>query len=434
VRVELRNAEGWRVETNQIISDITARLLDWMSHFDEAQCGSSHEVATQIGTGLRDLLDASAVAVLVREENRLTPLYTSWSPVAPNTGSEGETGVPSAVADRVSAVTDYSATALLTSSPRPPFFFETASPTLQAQVGELSNFLESWTDQNEAAIKNSAAGPATTPKTRPVVQEAASLDELSREPSLLVPLLGVKETITAGHSSSITGFVLLWVRSTDGLLPETLRLPLEAAARQGAFWLRTAIERERNFVVQKEFSAVLSDVIDDREPYRMGHSRNVAHWCGVIARELKVSPRDIEIVEMAGLLHGIGKISVADVILQTERALSADQRDGVRAALVAGADKLRSIGALEGVSLAIRHQGERWDGGGYPNGLQGEDIPLGARVLAVAQRFCAMTRARSERRAMSIVGGAFEALAADSGKALDPRVVQALLQAMGRTL
>jgi HD-GYP domain-containing protein (c-di-GMP phosphodiesterase class II) len=92
------------------------------------------------------------------------------------------------------------------------------------------------------------------------------------------------------------------------------------------------------------------------------------------------------------------------------------------------------VDGLQEIALMVRHQGERYDGGGYPDGLNGEAIPLGARILAVALRFSAMTKPRAHRRAMSVVGGALEALAQEAGASLDPRVVNAFLATMGRTL
>jgi HD-GYP domain-containing protein (c-di-GMP phosphodiesterase class II) len=414
LQVELRNAEGWRLETNQIISDITARLLTWMSRFDEAQCGSSREVAVQIGVGLQDLVDAQATVVYIRHGNILIPAHISWSdPVVKETDASAKT-------DDISG---FDASALFALLPDRPFFYAAVPPALQVILGELFDGLPGPQQEDSA-----------TDSKGPIADEL-----ILAEPSLVIPLTSACEPsflpfgFNTPRSEGITGLVVLWATSTDGLLPETLRTPLEASSRQASFWLNSAIDREQAMMMQHEFSAVLSDAIDDREPHRDRHSRNVAHWCGVIARDLQLGTREIEIAEMAGLLHGIGKIGVPDAILQTEQALSPDQREGVRMALVSGGDRLRAIGALEEVSLAVRHQGERWDGKGYPDGLSGDSIPIGARILSVAQRFCAMTRARPERRAMSVVGGAFEALAEDAGHALDPRVVQALLGAMGRT-
>ena len=89
---------------------------------------------------------------------------------------------------------------------------------------------------------------------------------------------------------------------------------------------------------------------------------------------------------------------------------------------------------MQPIALCVRHQNERFDGGGTPDALSGNDIPVGARILAVASRFAAMTGRRADRGPMSVVGGAMEDVAAASGSALDPEVVSAFLRVMGRSL
>jgi len=230
------------------------------------------------------------------------------------------------------------------------------------------------------------------------------------------------------------GVALLWIATADGLVSEEYRAPLQAAAAQGGALLAAARTCQQGGNATRDFGTLLAEAADTREPLRAGHSSNVAHWCGVIARGLKLGEAEVERCEIAGLLHGMGKITVADAVLQKGSALSDDEREIVRAALIAGGDRLMAVRGLEEVALAVRHQGESWSGGGIPDGLVGEAIPLGARILGVALRFCAMTRSRAGRRAMSIVGGAFERLAADAGDSLDPKVVRAFLAAMGRTM
>jgi HD-GYP domain-containing protein (c-di-GMP phosphodiesterase class II) len=100
--------------------------------------------------------------------------------------------------------------------------------------------------------------------------------------------------------------------------------------------------------------------------------------------------------------------------------------------LISGASLVREIPGFEIIADVVRHQGERWDGTGSPDGLLHDEIPLGARILAVALRFAAMTRPRADRPALSVVGGALEFLAYEAGIALDPAVVRTFLGLMGR--
>jgi HD-GYP domain-containing protein (c-di-GMP phosphodiesterase class II) len=172
--------------------------------------------------------------------------------------------------------------------------------------------------------------------------------------------------------------------------------------------------------------------VDLRDGHRIGHSRDASYYACLIAQETGLPPLEVEQIELAALLNGIGKLSVPDTLLNKREALSQQELNAVRDAIIEGALLVRAVPGFEGVADLVRHQGERWDGSGSPDGLQGEEIPLGARILAVALRFAAMTRPRADRPAMSVVSGALEFLAYEAGLALDPAVVRTFLSLMGR--
>lgn len=177
---------------------------------------------------------------------------------------------------------------------------------------------------------------------------------------------------------------------------------------------------------------VVGRACDVRDGRRDGHARDAAFYARLIAEELKLSPRETERIELAALLHGLGKIMVPDEVLRKSTPLSPEELEVVRNATVEGSSWLYDVDGFEDIAAIIRHQGERWDGSGFPDALEGEAIPLGARILAVALRFAAMIRPRADRPALSVVSGALEFLAYEAGLALDPHVVRAFLAAMGR--
>jgi HD-GYP domain-containing protein (c-di-GMP phosphodiesterase class II) len=395
--MELQPAGGWRVDTGQTVSQVTERLMLWLSH--AISTTSRGPAAARVGRGLMALLEAEGAAVLVRDGGRLAPLWMSWK----EEHAEALDG------------------ALLALVGETPFFSDTASAALQIHLGDACDALFDDEEQRPLTTRTARDDSARDLSLYAIAQEA-TMPEL---PSLVVPLIS---------EFGAEGVALLWIATPDGLVPDEYRPPLEAAARQGGALLAVARQGEQGGNATRDFGALLAESADTREPLRSGHSPNVAHWCGVIARGLKLSEAEVDKCELAGLLHAMGKITVPDAILQKGSALSDDERAFVRAALIAGGDRLMSVRGLEEVALAVRHQGESWDGGGLPDGLVGEAIPLAARILAVALRFCAMTRSRAGRRAMSVVGGAFERLAQDAGESLDPRVVRAFLAAMGRTM
>jgi len=181
-----------------------------------------------------------------------------------------------------------------------------------------------------------------------------------------------------------------------------------------------------------QFAVAMAQGVESLAPEEAQRGRAVAYYAGLVAEEMHLSPREIERIDFAALLHGIGKIGVPQELLNKTQPLSAEERDIVRGALVAGAERLAQIEGLEEVAVIVRHQGEQFDGGGYPDGLSGEAIPLGSRVLAASLRFASMTNARSDRRAMPLVGGGLQSLHREAGAALDPQVVAAFLRVMGR--
>lgn len=170
-------------------------------------------------------------------------------------------------------------------------------------------------------------------------------------------------------------------------------------------------------------------VMESQDPYTSGHSVRVAQFSQALAQELGVGLQKMRNVERAALLHDIGKIDRAyREILVQEGPLSEDQRDLIEKHPERGVDLLASVRALDDqVRKFIRHHHERYDGAGYPDGLEGEKIPLGARIIMVADTIDAMLTARSYRDALDsdIVS---EELSENAGSQFDPEVVEAVFE------
>jgi HD-GYP domain-containing protein (c-di-GMP phosphodiesterase class II) len=171
----------------------------------------------------------------------------------------------------------------------------------------------------------------------------------------------------------------------------------------------------------------LADVVDLRDPYTADHSRRVAAYARELAAELDLSPREVQAVEMAARVHDVGKIVVDQVVLGKTGPLSDREWQQLRSHPATGA---RILGRFPQFVLAtsyVRHHHERIDGCGYPDGLSGEQIPLGARIIAVADALDAMVSARPYRPALSIEQVMAE-LAANQGSQWDVRVVDELVR------
>jgi len=164
-----------------------------------------------------------------------------------------------------------------------------------------------------------------------------------------------------------------------------------------------SLEEAHRAVIERSTAALeaLSATVDARDTYTAGHSRRVAASATVIARELGLSGEELVLVDQAALLHDIGKIGVPDAVLLKEGPLTAAEWVVMRSHPEEGARIIERLGYLDEVVPGIRHHHERMDGRGYPEGLLGEEVPLAARIIHVADSLDAMTTKRLYREERS---------------------------------
>lgn len=183
-------------------------------------------------------------------------------------------------------------------------------------------------------------------------------------------------------------------------------------------------EARRHYSTLVDLIAMLAQAIDERAPHMRGHSERVAFYAGEIAREMKLDSTQVERIRLAALLHDIGNLGIEDTILAKEGALTPEEFEMVKAHTVKGASILRPIEALNDLIPGVELHHEALDGTGYPYGLTGEEIPMMARIIAVADSFDAMTTARPYQAAMDsryvlqvlgrLAGGRYDAEAAQA--------------------
>jgi diguanylate cyclase (GGDEF)-like protein len=186
-------------------------------------------------------------------------------------------------------------------------------------------------------------------------------------------------------------------------------------------------------LVKQTVTAVeqLADIVDMRDHYTFEHSRRVADFAVRIAREMTLAPEQVETIRLAARVHDLGKIGVSDHILQKAGKLTADERAAVERHSRIGYQMLTGFPEYRhGADLVLYHH-ERYDGMGYPSGLQGGEIPLGAMVIAVADAVDAMTSDRSYRSALTL-SETREELARGRGSHWSPAVVDAFLTLAAR--
>lgn len=175
-----------------------------------------------------------------------------------------------------------------------------------------------------------------------------------------------------------------------------------------------------------DFLEVLAETIEAKDRYMRGHARRVAFYAGLIAERMKLPLEAQERVRVAAFLHDLGKVGVPTDLLLRAGALEPSERAIVERHPLIGAHLLAPLGLPCGISQAIRHHHEWWDGTGYPDGVAGEEIPLDARIISVADAFDAMSCDRPYRHALrrDVVIAEFRRYA---GIQFDPTVARAFL-------
>jgi HD-GYP domain-containing protein (c-di-GMP phosphodiesterase class II) len=175
----------------------------------------------------------------------------------------------------------------------------------------------------------------------------------------------------------------------------------------------------------------LAAAIDAKDPYTRGHSERVARYASAIAREMGLPADEVRKTRLSALLHDVGKIGVDDRIIRKPTALTDDEFELMKAHPSKGAAIMETIPQLADIIPGMRWHHEKWEGGGYPDGLKGEQIPVQARIVAVADAFDAMTTTRPYQKAME-VSYVIQRLREMSGTRFNGEVVEALSRSYSR--
>jgi putative nucleotidyltransferase with HDIG domain len=212
-----------------------------------------------------------------------------------------------------------------------------------------------------------------------------------------------------------------------------LALPLAALLARFARDRRERIDHAIELSAAYRGTALLlGDVIESDDEYTGRHSKGVVELAIAMAVELRLDEEERRLVEFGALLHDIGKIATPKELVNKPGPLTADEQLVMREHTTAGQEMLDRVGgALQDVGIIVRSSHEHFDGGGYPDGLAGEAIPLAARIVAVADTYSAMTTRRPYRDAMPH-DAAIAELRANAGTQFDPVVVAAALEVMER--
>jgi len=196
--------------------------------------------------------------------------------------------------------------------------------------------------------------------------------------------------------------------------------------RQAAIFGGTDVTIEALELGHGDVIAALASALQERDRYTGEHSESVVDLTARVGESLAIDREEISRIRTAALLHDIGKVGVPDEILHKPGALDDREWEIMRQHPVIGERILRAIPGLGAVARMVRHEHERWDGGGYPDGLAGTQIPVGSRIILACDAYHAMTSDRPYRRAMPHAD-AMTQLSGNAGTQFDPDVVQALV-------
>jgi putative nucleotidyltransferase with HDIG domain len=202
---------------------------------------------------------------------------------------------------------------------------------------------------------------------------------------------------------------------------------LSTLGSQAALAIYNAQLHEAREAALLDTIAALAHAIEAKDGYTIHHCENMTGRAVALAQTLGLTRQEIENVRMGAILHDIGKIGIPDAVLNKPGKLTADEYEIIKEHAAIGARIVQSVGALHDVVPIVLHHQERYDGSGYPDGLRGQNIPVGARIIGVVDTYGAMTEDRIYRRAPGHARAIAE-IERLAGKQFDPIVVAAFLQ------
>lgn len=232
--------------------------------------------------------------------------------------------------------------------------------------------------------------------------------------------INIKEVIPSYLAEAPMGFIMAIIYVHIGILGILLFFFPLLLARQ-SFELYTRMRK-----IYLDTIRTLAATIDAKDPYTHGHSERVSQLAVQLAKKLDFAETEIEYLEYAAILHDIGKIGIEDRILGKKNKLTDQEYDKIKEHPVIGAGIIGSIEFLQKCSKTVLHHHERYDGGGYPHGLKGEEIPRTSRLLAVVDAYDAMNSDRPYRKKLA-ENDILEEIEKESGKQFDPDIARAFI-------
>lgn len=227
----------------------------------------------------------------------------------------------------------------------------------------------------------------------------------------------------------LVGFIILGPKRSFQPYSQEDQVFLSTLANQTAVAVENARLYDELELAFIQTAVALANAIDMRDTYTSTHSQQIANWAAKTAQQMGCSPEDIKSIYWGGLLHDIGKIGVPDEILKKPTTLNDSEWKIIHLHPKHGAEIISPIKKLAHVAPIIEFSHERYDGQGYPHGIKGEEIPLGARIIAVVDSYSAMIDERPYKKPY-LADKAIDELTRNIGKMYDPNAVSAFLSVL----
>jgi putative nucleotidyltransferase with HDIG domain len=253
-------------------------------------------------------------------------------------------------------------------------------------------------------------------------EERNDLDKLGIE--LFIPLIAKEDLV---------GFLAIGPKKSTESYSNDDQLTLTTLANQTAVAVENARLYEELEETFEQTVIALANAIDVRDTYTSDHSQQIATWAAETARVLGCSNREIESIYWGGLLHDIGKIGIPDSILSKSTSLTKEEWEIIYQHPKLGAKMIAPIKKLSHIAPIIEYSHERYDGSGYPYGISKDEIPLGARIIAVVDSFSAMMDERTYKAPMKL-SDAIDEISKNAGILYDPEVVSAFFQVINLSI
>lgn len=265
------------------------------------------------------------------------------------------------------------------------------------------------------------------------IGRAVVVGDLSKESSLKYPEIIKREGLVSVVAmpmmlkKKILGVISAYSRSHHCFSEEEVK-PLTVFASQAAVAIQEVKLYEDVHVTYFNTIRSLVLAMEARDPYTRGHADRVTRYSIEIAQDMDLSESEIEILRYAGEVHDVGKIAISDLILNKPGKLTPAERATIEVHPIRGAEMLEPLQFLKAAIPLVRHHHERYDGRGYPDGLEKERIPMMARIMACADAFDAMTSDRPYRKSKMNIKDALVEIKKNMGTQFDPKVARVFIR------